>query len=125
MFDTIVRNVLRLFGTQHAMVQVLKDGMVHLAAAAQDSEYDAMAAHFPQPLNENTGGGRAMLSKQVLQFMPVADNPSAPPVTRNVARSIGFNAVLFAPMIRGDTVIGAMATARQSRSLSTTIRSPS
>ena len=112
-FDTIVRNVLRLFGTQHAMVQVLKDGMVHLAAAAQDLEYDAMAAHFPQPLNENTGGGRAMLSKQVLQFMPVADNPSAPPVTRNVARSIGFNAVLFAPMIRGDTVIGAMATARQ------------
>jgi transcriptional regulator with GAF, ATPase, and Fis domain len=35
-FDAIVRNLRRLFGTRFAMVQVLKDGMAHLAAAAQD-----------------------------------------------------------------------------------------
>ena len=31
-FDAIVRNLLRLFGTRFATVQLLKDGMVHLAA---------------------------------------------------------------------------------------------
>jgi GAF domain-containing protein len=32
-FDAIVRNLMRLFGTRMAHVQLLKDGMVHLAAA--------------------------------------------------------------------------------------------
>jgi signal transduction histidine kinase len=87
--------------------------MIHLAAAADDLEFETHAAHFPQPLNENTGGGRAMISKQVVQFAPLADNPSAPPVARTLARSLGFNSMIIAPMIRGDTVIGAIGTSRR------------
>src|SRR5262245_53990370 len=41
-FEAIVRNLRRLFGTRFAMVQVLKDGMAHLAAAAQDAEFDTL-----------------------------------------------------------------------------------
>jgi ABC-type transporter Mla subunit MlaD len=33
-FDAIVRNLQRLLGTRLAVVQVLKDGMIHLAAAS-------------------------------------------------------------------------------------------
>jgi signal transduction histidine kinase len=87
--------------------------MIHLAAAADDLEFETHAAHLPQPLNENTGGGRAMISKQVVQFAPLVDNPSAPPVARTLARSLGFNSMIIAPMIRGDTVIGAIGTSRR------------
>src|SRR6516225_11935955 len=65
-FDAIARNLRRLFGTHLAVVQVLKDGMVHLAAAGSEREFKLLRKHFPQPVDENTGGGRAMLSKQVL-----------------------------------------------------------
>ena len=37
-FDAIVRNLRRLFGTRIAMVQLLRDGMVHLVAAGDEGE---------------------------------------------------------------------------------------
>jgi len=113
-FDAIVRNLRRLFGTRFAMVQVLKDGMAHLAAAAQDVEFDTLNQQFPRPVDGSTGSGRAMLSKQVLQLAPVLDNPAAPPATQQFARDLGFNSAIFAPMIREDKVIGVIGTARRS-----------
>src|SRR5262245_30922305 len=113
-FDVIVQNLRRLFGTRVAMVQVLKDGMAHLAAAAQDAEFDTLNRQFPRPVDGSTGSGRAMLSKQVLQLAPVLDNPAAPPATQQFSRDLGFNSAIFAPMIREDRVIGVIGTARRS-----------
>jgi GAF domain-containing protein len=111
-FDAIVRNLRQLFGTRMAMVQVLKDGMAHLAAAAHELEFETLNQQFPRPLDGSTGSGLAMLSKQVLQFAPVLGNPAAPPATQQFARELGFNAVIYAPMIRDDKVIGAIGTVR-------------
>src|SRR5262245_44718239 len=111
-FDVIVRNLRRLFGTRMAMVQVLKDGKAHLAAAAHELEFETLNQQFPRPLDESTGSGLAMLSKQVLQFAPVLGNPAAPPATQQFARELGFNVVIYAPMIRDDKVIGAIGTVR-------------
>ena len=111
MFDAIVRNLQRLLGTRLAIVTVLTDGMIHLAAAVQ-GEFEKLSPYFPQPLDENTGIGRAMMSKQVLQFTPVLGNPAAPPVTQQFARDLDFNSVIFAPMIQSDQVVGVIATAR-------------
>jgi signal transduction histidine kinase/putative methionine-R-sulfoxide reductase with GAF domain len=111
-FDAIVRNLRRLFGTRMAMVQVLKDGMAHLAAVAHELEFETLNQQFPRPLDESTGSGLAMLSKQVLQFAPVLGSPAAPPATQQFARDLGFNAVIYAPMIRDDKVIGAIGTVR-------------
>ena len=111
-FDAIVRNLRRLFGTRMAMVQVLKDGMAHLAAVAHELEFETLNQQFPRPLDGSTGSGLAMLSKQVLQFAPVLGNPAAPPATQQFARDLGFNAVIYAPMIRDDKVIGAIGTVR-------------
>jgi hypothetical protein len=111
-FDAIVRNLRRLLGTRLATVLVLKDGMVHLAAASDELEFERLSRQFPRPLDETSGGGRAMLSKQVLQFAPVLDNPAAPVTTQRAARELGFNAAIFSPMIREDKVFGAIATAR-------------
>jgi GAF domain-containing protein len=111
-FDAIVRNLRRLLGPRLAMVQVLKDGMAHLAAAAQDLEFETLNRQFPRALDETTGAGRAMLSKQVLHYAPVLGNPAAPPATQQFARELGFDAAIFAPMIREDKVLGAIGTAR-------------
>jgi class 3 adenylate cyclase len=110
-FDAIVRNLQRLLGTRLAIVTVLTDGMIHLAAAVQ-GEFEKLSPYFPRPLDENTGIGRAMMSKQVLQFTPVLGNPAAPPVTQQFARDLDFNSVIFAPMIQSDQVVGVIATAR-------------
>jgi GAF domain-containing protein len=52
-------------------------------------------------------------TKQVVQFAPLVDNPSAPPVDRTLARSLGFNSMIIASINRGDTVIGAIGTSRR------------
>jgi GAF domain-containing protein len=111
-FEVIVRNLQRLFDTRLAVVQVLKDGMVHLAAAGRE-EYETLAREFPRALDDKTGGSRAMMSKQVIQFAPVLGNPAAPPTTQQFARHLGFNSAIFAPMMRGDQVIGSISTARR------------
>src|SRR5215475_8585302 len=84
-FDAIARNLRRLFGTHLAVVQALKDGMVHLAAAGSEREFKLLSKHFPQPVDENTGG---MLSKQVLHYVPVLGNSTAPPATQQFARNL-------------------------------------
>ena len=113
-FDAVVRNLRRLFGTRFAMVQVLKDGMAHLAAAAQDEEFETLKGQFPRPVDGSTASGRAMVSKQVVQLAPVLGNPAAPLATQQFARDLGINSAIFAPMIREDRVIGVVGTARRS-----------
>jgi two-component system NtrC family sensor kinase len=112
-FDAIARNLRRLFSTHLVVVHVLKDGMVHLAAAGSEREFNRLSKHFPQAVDENTGSGRAILSKQVRQYAPVLGNADSPPATQQFARELGFNSVIFAPMIRGGKVIGSLATARR------------
>jgi GAF domain-containing protein len=112
-FDAIVHNLRRLLGTQFAAVQLVKDGMVHLAAATDAREFAKMADQFPRLVDDLTGGGRAILSKQVVQYAPIVNNPAAPPINQQWAREFGFDAAIFAPMIREGMVVGAIATARK------------
>ena len=67
--------------------------------------------YYPRALGENTMGGRAMLSKQILQFSEIENNPAVPLTTRQFAREFGFRSAIFAPMIRDNTVIGAIGVA--------------
>jgi GAF domain-containing protein len=112
-FDAIVRNLLRLFGTSYATVQLLQDGMCHMAALDGELGYEKLAAHYPLPLNDSTVVGRAILSKQVVQIAPILGNPATPPGSAQFARDFAYNSLISAPMVRGDKVIGAIATARR------------
>src|SRR5262249_5350789 len=85
-FDAIVRNLLRLFGTRFATVHLLKDGMIHLAALDGEPGFERLAANFPRPLDDSTTAGRVMHLKQVVQFAPVIDNPETPPASERFAR---------------------------------------
>ena len=112
-FDAILRNLLRLFGTMFATVHLLKDGMIHLAALDGEPGFQGLAAHYPLPRDDSTGAGRAILLRQAVQFAPLIDNPAAPPATARFAREYRYNSMLAAPMVRGDEVIGAIVTARR------------
>ncbi len=107
-FDAIVRNLLRLFGTSFAVVQLIEDGMVHLAALDGAPGFERLGNSYPRPLDDSTGGGLAILSKKTIYFSPIIGNSAAPHGIQEFAKDLGFNAAIFAPMLRGDTVIGAI-----------------
>ena len=112
-FDAIIRNLLRLFGTRFAVIQLLKDGMIHMAAFAGEPGFERVADHFPRPLDDESFGGRAMLLKEAFQLAPLVGNPAVPLLGQRTAHGFGFNSIICTPMIRGDNVIGAIATGHQ------------
>ncbi len=83
-----------------------------MPAADGEPRFEKLIEYYPRPLGENTVGGRAMLSRRVIQITPIRDNPTARPSTQKFAAEFGFNSTIFAPMIREDRVIGAIGVAR-------------
>ena len=112
-FDAIVRNLLRLFGTRYAVVQLLQDGIIRLPAVDGEPGFEKLIDYYPRPLDGATMGGLAMLSKKIIQFSPIIGNPAAPPATQKFAGEFGFNSSIFAPMVRGDKVFGAIGVAQR------------
>ncbi len=110
-FERIVQNVRRLFGTRFAVLQLLRGDMIEMPALDGDLSFQKLQEHYPRPLDETTVGGRAMLTKQAFQLAPVLDNPATPPATVQFARDLGFNSVIFSPMIHEGKVIGAIGAA--------------
>ncbi|MEK7754651.1 MAG: GAF domain-containing protein, partial [Acidobacteriota bacterium] len=110
-FDAIVQNVRRLFGTRFAVLQLLRGDMIEMAALDGDPGFEKLRERYPRPLDETTVGGRAMLTRQAFQLAPVLDNPATPPATVQFACDFGFNSVIFSPMIHEGKVIGAIGAA--------------
>jgi signal transduction histidine kinase len=112
-FDAIVRNLRRLFGTRFAVLQTLRDdGVVEMPAVDGDPGFEKLTDRYPRPLSDDTVGGLAMLSKHPIQYSPVLGNPATPATTQQFARDFGFDSVIFTPMLLGDRVIGAIGVAR-------------
>ena len=112
-FDAIVRNLLRLFGTRFAVVQLVQDGMIHMPAIGGEPGFERLAEKYPLPVNDSTVSGLAILSKEVVQFAPIYGNPAMPKASAQFAREFAYNSMLAAPMLRGDTVVGAIVTSRR------------
>jgi signal transduction histidine kinase len=112
-FDAIVRNLRRLFGTRFAVLQTLRDdGMVEMPAVDGDPGFEKLIDRYPRRLSDDTVGGLTMLSKHPIQYSPVLGNPATPATTQQFARDFGFDSVIFTPMLLGDRVIGAIGVAR-------------
>ena len=110
-FDAIARNLLRLFGTQFAIVTLAIDDRIELAAHQGAIGFEDFGRHYPLPLDATTHVGQTILAGETSQ-VTLIDNPAAPPRTAEFARHYGFNAQLAAPMVREGKVIGAIVTAR-------------
>jgi PAS domain S-box-containing protein len=111
-FNRIVQNVRRLLGTRFAVLQLLSDGTVEMPAVDGDPGFERLRERYPRPLDDTTVGGLAMLTKNAMQVCPVIGNPATPSATLKFARDFGFDAVLFAPMIKDGKVVGAIGAAR-------------
>ena len=109
-FERIVKNLRQLFGTRFAVLQLLRGDMVEMPAV-DGHGIEKLRERYPRPLDETTVGGRAMLSKQTVQFAPLLGNPATPPATVQFAQDFGFNSVIFTPMIHEGKVIGAIGAA--------------
>jgi hypothetical protein len=103
-FDAIVRNLLRLFGTKFATVQLFREGIVEMPAGGGQPGFEKIIERYPRPLDDTTVSGQAMLSKQVIQFSPVIGNRLVPTTSEQIARDVGFDSIIAAPMLLGDKV---------------------
>jgi GAF domain-containing protein len=112
-FDAIVRNVMRLFGTRFAIVTLLRDDMIEIAGFKGEPGFEEFAKRFPVPLDENSLAGRTILAGRAMTLTPIIGNPDAPALASQSARKYGFNSQLAAPMIRDGRTIGAIVTARR------------
>src|SRR5439155_286240 len=63
-FDAIVRNVLRLFGTGFAVVTLVHNGALELVGIRGEPGFEKLARHYPLPLNNRTLAGRAIASRK-------------------------------------------------------------
>jgi GAF domain-containing protein len=110
-FNAIVRNLLRLFGTRFATVQLLHEGIVEMPAAGGQPGFEKITERYPRPLDDTTVSGQAMLSKQVIQYSPVIGSRLVPAITEQIARDVGYDSIIAAPMLLGAKVIGTIVVA--------------
>ena len=112
-FDAITRNLLRLFGTEFAIVALIRDGNIDLAGIQGVPGFEKLAESYPLPLDDSTHVGKTLLAGAVSQLVPIVGNPEAPPRTERFGRDFGFDSQIAAPMVREGKVIGAIVTARR------------
>ena len=110
-FDAIVRNLIRLFGTKFAVVTLIRDSKLELVGVRGERGFEKLAAHYPVPLNNKTLAGRAIAARKPMQLAPIIDNPESPPSTEQWARQFNYNSQISVPLIRRGVVIGAISTA--------------
>ena len=111
-FEAILDNLLRLFGTRFALILLLRDGMLHAAGIKGPPGFEKMAERYPLPLDKNLHSSKAILAGRALQIVPVIGNPEAPSGTQKLAVEFNFNALLSVPLIHEGKVVGALNTAR-------------
>jgi GAF domain-containing protein/PAS domain-containing protein len=111
-FDAIVRNLRRLFGTRFTTLQLLKGESIEMAAADGHKVIAKLLRHYPRPLDRSTGGGIAMLEKRTVQFTSIRSKVKMPPAMVAFAREFDFDSTIFTPMIHDGRVIGAIGAAR-------------
>ena len=112
-FDAIARNLLRLFGTEFAIVALVRAGNIELAGLQGAPGFERLAESYPLPLDQSTHVGQTILTGEVSQLVPIIGNPEAPPRTEKFGREIGYNSQIAAPMVRDGKVIGVICTAHR------------
>ncbi|MGN6748272.1 MAG: GAF domain-containing protein, partial [Xanthobacteraceae bacterium] len=113
-FDAIVRNLIRLFGTGFAVVTLIRDDKLELVGVRGEPGFEKLAAHYPVPLNNKTLSGKVIAAGKPIQLAPIIDNPQSPASTEQWARQFNYNSQISVPLIRNGVAIGAISTSRRS-----------
>jgi len=112
-FDTIVQSAVRLCKAATAAV-FLTDGRMLYEPANYGSSPDVLAiarARYPRPLDMDTAGGIAVLTRSVVH-VPDTEDPLAIEWIRQSGRLVGFRSVVTVPMLREGDAVGAILVTR-------------
>jgi two-component system, NtrC family, sensor kinase len=112
-FEAILSNLSRLFGTRYALILLVRDGMLHFAGSKGPPGIEKFAERYPLPIDDKLHAGKAILAGRPLQIVPVIGNPAAPPITQKLAAEFGYNALFSVPMIHEGKAIGVLNTAHR------------
>jgi signal transduction histidine kinase len=111
-FTRILESCQRLFeGNLVGVTLATPDNMVELAAYEGEHKEETTRM-YPMPLSRESGTGCAILDRKVMHYPDVQEG-SAPPRVVQGARTMGFKAIIFAPMIFEGRGIGAIWVARR------------
>ncbi len=113
-FDTIVQSAVRLCKAASAAV-FLTDGRMLYEPANYGGSPELLAAsraRYPRPLDMDTTGGIAVLTRSVVH-VPDTEDPSAIEWVRQSGRLVGFRSVVTVPMLREGDAVGAILVTRR------------
>jgi GAF domain-containing protein/anti-sigma regulatory factor (Ser/Thr protein kinase) len=113
-FDTIVRSAARLCRAHRAAVFVTDGRTLHLPAnyGGPDEGRAAVRAQFPRPLDMETSGGVAILTRSVFH-VPDIEDPSTPDIARLGGSLMEYRSLISVPMLREDEAVGAIGIYRR------------
>jgi two-component system NtrC family sensor kinase len=114
-FDTIVRNAVRLCNAATAAVFRVDDGVVYEPAnygSSFEAGLAATRARYPKPLDMETTPGVAILTRAVFHVSDTED-PSTIEHVRQTGRLLGIRSVVSVPMLREGEAIGAIVITRR------------
>ena len=110
-FDKITESCERLFAGNLVGVTVVTPENTIALAAYHGPGADRLGAVYPLPLSHEGGSGAAILDAE-LKHYPDVKAPGVPPGVVAGCRTVGINAIAFAPMIAGGHGIGAIWVGR-------------
>jgi two-component system, NtrC family, sensor kinase len=110
-FDAIARSATELCGATSGGVDLLDEGLIHLAAHYNWSPeaLEAMRQIYPAPPSRGFASAGAILTRSVVHIPDISEDPE---YTATPVIEIGFRSVLAVPMLRDGEPIGAIALVR-------------
>ena len=113
-FDTIVRNVVRLCGGWSSAVYRWDGRLLHNVALSNPSEKDreAYARRYPMAVTPENPWARVVVRGELVHVADVLSDPMMSEVPRQLARQRGYRAMLMVPLLREGSVVGAISVSR-------------
>jgi signal transduction histidine kinase len=111
-FDTIVRNGMRLTGAARCVLFGFDGEMLRVLAMhnVRPEGIDMIHRIFPSPASRHSAMGRAVLDRTIAHIPNVTLDPEFG--FHDAARAVDFRAVLAVPILREDVAIGAIVAQR-------------
>jgi two-component system NtrC family sensor kinase len=113
-FDAIVETLRRLFKTPYAVVALrIGDAYEAKAIAGSARFVGKVKAAYPWPVDRpGMVAAQAMKTSDVVQLAPIAGNRRAPAKTAELAKELGYDSIIIAPLLRRGAAIGYLVANR-------------
>jgi GAF domain-containing protein len=114
-FDTIVKNVVRLCDAVYSTVFRVDEGRLDLVAHHNipPDGLEELRRRYPAPLSVNTGSAQAARERVVVQISDVENDPTVTEDRRRLARIVGYRSQVWVPMLKGDRTLGVIGVSRR------------